>query len=437
MVMSVATCIKKMSICSRTRQRLTLVVLAVPALLLWFCASTFAAPAGRTATLYYFWGEGCPVCEKAKPFIEELEQRYPNLRVKEYEVMEHQENVDILLTMARNLGKEAKGVPTFFIGGRMIEGFSPEKAKLLEEEVRRSLVRESARNTGQAATANNGEAQSIDLPLIGRLNPALLSLPLFTLVIAGLDSFNPCAFFVLFFLLSLLIHAHSRRRMAIIGGTFVFFSGLIYFLFMAAWLNLFLLVGQLSFITAVAGSIALVIAVINIKDFFYFRKGVSLTISEAAKPRLFERMRGLLRAGSLPAMVGGTVLLAVAANSYEILCTAGFPMVFTRVLTLHSLTSGAYYLYLVFYNVVYVIPLAVIVAIFTITLGSRKLTERQGRVLKLLSGVMMLFLGLILLIRPSLLNNAAASVAMLVAALVTSWLVVRLTPQRGEKPADE
>jgi uncharacterized membrane protein HdeD (DUF308 family) len=136
-------------------------------------------------------------------------------------------------------------------------------------------------------------------------------------------------------------------------------------------------------------------------------------------------------------MVGGTVLLAVAANSYEILCTAGFPMVFTRVLTLHSLPTGAYYLYLVFYNVVYIIPLAVIVAIFTITLGSRKLTERQGRVLKLLSGVMMLFLGLILLIRPSLINNTAASLAILVAALVTSWLVVRLTPQRGEKPAEE
>jgi len=101
-----------------------------------------------------------------------------------------------------------------------------------------------------------------------------MSLPVITLVIAGLDSFNPCAFFVLFSLLGLLIHAQSRKKMFLIGSVFVFFSGFIYFLFMAAWLNLFLVMGQVEIITKIAGSVAVVIAAINIKDFFIFKKGV-------------------------------------------------------------------------------------------------------------------------------------------------------------------
>ncbi|WP_243373698.1 hypothetical protein [Geotalea sp. SG265] len=273
----------------------------------------------------------------------------------------------------------------------------------------------------------------ISLPLLGSVQTSRLSLPVLTLVIAGLDSFNPCAFFVLFFLLSLLLHAHSRKRMVIIGGIFVLFSGLLYFVFMAAWLNFFLLVGRLKYIAAIAGAVAIVIATINIKDYFFFKRGISLTIPEQVKPKLFERMRNIMRAGSVPAMLAATIFLAFTANLYELICTAGFPMIYTRALTLQPLPMPVYYLYLALYNLVYVIPLAGIVALFAITLGSRRLSERHGRVLKLLSGVMMFFLGLILLIKPHLLANAAASAAVLVVALVTSWLIVRFAPPDKEE----
>jgi hypothetical protein len=258
------------------------------------------------------------------------------------------------------------------------------------------------------------------VPLFGEIDHGDLSLPLFTLIIAGMDSFNPCAFFVLLFLLSLLVHVRSRKRMLLVGGVFVLFSGLVYFLFMAAWLNVFLVIGRLAAITLTGGLVALVIGAINIKDFLFFKQGVSLVIPEAAKPKLFERMRGLLKAQSLPAMLGGAVVLAVTANAYELLCTAGFPMVYTRVLTLHQLSPAEYYEYLVLYNVVYVVPLAIIVAVITATLGARKMTEWQGRQLKLLSGLMMAVLGLVLIIEPALLNNALASVVMLAGVVALS-----------------
>jgi len=123
----------------------------------------------------------------------------------------------------------------------------------------------------------------------------------------------------------------------------------------------------------------------------------------------------------------GTIVLAIAANSYELLCTAGFPMVFTRILTLQNLTTGQYYLYLIMYNCIYVIPLATIVVIFTTTLGAKKLTEWQGRKLKLLSGLMMFFLGLILLIDSALLNNIFVAAGTLAAVFILFALIIFMT----------
>lgn len=375
---------------------------------------------GEGATLYFFWGVGCPHCEKAKPFVEELKRKHPGLKVESIEVLEKRENIPRLMEMARARNREATGVPVFIIGERMFGGFSGETAAEVEAAVRAELEPPPAAE----AEPPSGQAPPLSVPLLGRVDPGTLSLPVFTVVIASLDSFNPCAFFVLFFLLSLLIHAHSRRRMLLIGGLFIFFSGLVYFLFMAAWLNLFLLTGGLPYVTAAAGGLALFVAAVNIKDFFLFERGISLSIPEQKKPKLFARMRSLMKADSLPSLLVGTTVLALAANSYELLCTAGFPMVFTRMLTLRQLSAGQYYAYLAFYCVIYIVPLAIIVTIFTVTLGARKLTEWQGRVLKLVSGLMMLGLGLVLLVDPSLLNNPLASALLLAGTLLLAALLI-------------
>jgi hypothetical protein len=242
-----------------------------------------------------------------------------------------------------------------------------------------------------------------------------------------MDAFNPCAFFVLLFLLSMMVHSRSRGRMALIGGIFVFFSGAIYFLFMTAWLNLFIFLGELRMITLIAGFVAVLIALINIKDFFWFKKGFSLSISDKEKPKLIDRIRQLLRLDSLVTVVFATIILAVVANSYELLCTAGFPMVYTRILTLRSLSIENYYLYLLLYNLIYILPLLLIVVLFTVKLGSRKLSEQEGMVLKLLSGVMMLMLGLLLVVAPQLLNNVLAAAALLLLAIAITWAIVKTT----------
>jgi thiol-disulfide isomerase/thioredoxin len=381
--------------------------------------------------LYFFWSTHCPHCRHALPFVRELAARNPWLDVRALEVNADHGHVQLYRELAASLGQQANSVPAFLFCGTMTSGFDTAAGtgRALEASLR-SCHRHVRANgpDGWQAFAQQPLAAPLQLRLPGNLDLNSLSLPVITLLLAGLDSFNPCAFFVLLFLLSLLVHAGSRTRMLLIGGLFVSISGLVYFLFMAAWLNLFMVIGDLAWVTTAAGVVAVVIALVNIKDFFWLHHGISLSIPDRARPRLYQRMRDLLYTGRLPALLFGTVMLALVANSYELLCTAGFPMVFTRILTQHELAPAAYYGYLLFYNIIYIIPLLLIVIVFSLTLGARKLTERGGRLLKLLSGLMMLGLGLVLILAPALLNSATIALMLLCAALLLTWLAARLVP---------
>jgi hypothetical protein len=281
--------------------------------------------------------------------------------------------------------------------------------------------------------ADTGQDRSFSfrVPFIGALDAEKLSLPVLTLVIAGMDSFNPCAFFVLLSLLGLLVHARSRTKIMLVGSVFVFFSACISLLVMAAWLNLFLVMANVRSITAAAGAVSLLIGAVNVKDFFAFKKGISLSIPESVKPGLFDRMRRLVHSVSLLSILAGTTVLAILANFYELLCTAGFPMVYTRVLTLDRVPTLSSYLYLVFYNIIRVLPLFAIVVVFTVTLGRKKLTQEQGRALKLVSGLMMLGLSAMLLIDPRLLDSLAISLGLMAGSIGVSLLLTTVTRKLG------
>lgn len=388
-----------------------------------------AHAASEPPRLTLFWGHGCPHCAQEKTFLKGLKARYPELEIIDYEVWNNKQNAAMFAGIARRAGMQSIAVPATLIENNMYIGFSDEIALDIEAHIKRLHHKPAApaQTTPAPNTAPQPQPSTINIPFLGQTDIGAYSLPAFTLIIAGLDSFNPCALYVLLFLLSLMVHARSRARMLVVGGTFVFFSGFIYFLFMAAWLNLFLYIGALKAVTVAAGVLAVAAGGINVKDYFAFKEGVSLSIPDSAKPKLFERMRGLLRAESMWAMLTGTVVLAIAANAYELLCTAGFPMLYTRLLTLNNLSPAQYYLYLAFYNMVYVLPLATIVGAFTMTLGSRKLTEQQGRVLKLLSGLMMLMLGAVLLVKPELLNNVLLAAGLLGASGALTFIIVKLT----------
>ena len=205
---------------------------------------------------------------------------------------------------------------------------------------------------------------------------------------------------ILVFLLSVLVNVKDRRRILLIAGTFVFVSGLAYFAFMAAWLNLFMLIGIARPIQIALGILAVLIGSINVKDFFAFKQGVSLSIPESSKPGLYRRVREIVATKYLSVAIGGAITLAVVVNLVELLCTAGLPALYTQILSMQQLPAWQNYVYLGLYIAAYMFDDTMLLGIVVATLSHRKLQEREGRWLKLISGVVILALGVVMILRP-------------------------------------
>jgi glutaredoxin len=342
--------------------------------------------------LEVFVRAGCPHCEAAKGFLDELRRERPSLRIAVYDIADDSAARQRLAALFAGRGMTSIGVPTFLIGTEMIVGF--QSSDTTGAEIRTKLDQHTR---GEAAPV---AAEGIKTPWFGELRVRDLGLPLFTVVIGLLDGFNPCAMWVLLFLLSLLVNLQDRRKMALIAGTFVLVSGVIYFAFMAAWLNVFLLIGLSRTVQMTLGGVALFVGSVNVKDFFALHRGVSLSIPESAKPGFYARVRGILQAENLAGALAGIVVLAGLVNMIELLCTAGFPALYTQILTMQQLPTWEYYGYLGLYNLAYILDDSLMVTIAVVTLSRRKLQESAGRWLKLTGGAVMLSLGLVLILKP-------------------------------------
>lgn len=360
-------------------RRLFAMLLLLPAIA---CAGSDTEP----PLLEVYVRGGCPHCAAAEEWLASLADQRPDLRIVVRQVDRDSNARDDLLRLSRQAGYWPPGVPSFVVGGKLLVGFDAE-----------------GNSTQQLlALLDDGATRptSVENKLFGNLSVERLGLPLFTLALGLLDGFNPCALWVLLFLLSLLVHLRDRTRMAMIAGTFVLVSGAIYYAFMAAWLNLFLLVGLSTLLIWALSAVAIVIGVVNLRDGLRAKSNFTLSIPSAAKPRLYARMRAILQADSLLPALAGVATLAVVVNFIELLCTAGLPAIYTTVLVQQGLSPLAHYSYLGLYILGYIADDTLMVATAVTALSSRKLSESTGHALKIISGLVMLSLGLVMLFRP-------------------------------------
>jgi glutaredoxin len=345
-----------------------------------------------------FMREGCPACSAAKRFLDDSQRERPELRVIYHDVERDPEALARLQALADQREVQALGLPAFYLRGELLIGYV--SADTTGDRLRALLDRQALRPGDAEASGPTSVLDTVDVPLLGRMRLGELGLHAITLILGLLDGLNPGAMWVLLFLLSLLVNLHDRRPMLLIGGAFVAVSGLVYFAFMAAWLNFFLLIGLSRLVQVTLGGIAAVVGVINVKDFLAFRHGPSLTIPEAAKPGLYAQVRRILRTENFPGAFVGVVGLAVLVNALELVCTAGLPAIYTHILTLQQLPWWAYYGYLGLYNVAYMLDDSLMLGLAVSTLSRCKLQEAEGRWLKLVSGVVMLGLGVVLIALP-------------------------------------
>ena len=329
------------------------------------------------------------------------------------DVSKDEQAMQRLQDIAREQRSGNARVPAFFVGGQLIFGYSEEAST--DRLILGAL--QGVRAQAPAASASAAEdtsctllddspckqevapAENFQVTMLGRTVSLVdVGLPAFTIVMGLLDGLNPCSMWVLILMISLLATLNDRKRMLAIAGTFVLVEGIAYFLFMTAWLNLFLLIGLSRASQLAIAAIAIVAGLINVKDFIAPGVGFSLSISNKSKPGIYARMRAILQARSLPAAIVGVIVLGLLVQVVEFLCTSGFPALFTRILTLRQMDTASYYGYLLLYNLAYMFDDIVVLAIGVKTLSHRRLQEKEGRWLKLISGVVMVLLGLYLVV---------------------------------------
>ncbi|MBF6650343.1 glutaredoxin family protein [Methylobacter sp. BlB1] len=362
------------------------------------------------ADIEAFVREGCPHCEKAEEFLKALALEQPWLRIVVRDIQRDPEALERLKQIAEATGANVS-VPTFYVHGQTIVGYTDPSTtgKLIRNALTQAppeqKISPEAAESCEAEAALSCGPESVSPPpepeftfLGQRITLKQFGLPLFTLAMGLMDGFNPCSMWVLILMISLLAPMQDRMRMFAVAGAFIAVEGIAYFVFMAAWLNLFLIIGLSRLSQIIIAGIAILAGAINLKDFWAYGWGVSLSIPESAKPGIYARIRAILQAESLRGAMIGAVVLALLVQIVEFLCTSGFPALYTRILTMQQLDGASYYGYLLLYNLAYMLDDAVVLGIGIITLSQRRLQEKEGRWLKLISGLVMVGLGLYLLI---------------------------------------
>ncbi|MFA6258504.1 MAG: hypothetical protein WCX79_02295 [Candidatus Paceibacterota bacterium] len=385
--------------------------------------------------IHFFWGDGCPHCEKEKVFLDSILDKYEGLRIKSYEVYNNQENYEILKKVSDAIGVTSGGVPFLIIGNGYLVGFSekmtpPQIEKKIVECLKNSCpdivgqilntevnentpITSSEENNDEDVTeevidpspvsteeSENNFLSKIDLPIIGEVDVKSFSLPVLTVIMAFLDGFNPCAMWVLLFLVSLLFGIENKKRLWVFGFVFLIASGFVYFLFMTAWLNLFMFLGFIVWIRILIGGVALVSGYVNIKEYITNPFGGCKVTGGERKQKLLEWLKSIIQEKHIFIAIIGLILLAFAVNLIELVCSLGLPAVYVQVLALSDLSTFQYYLYLLFYVLVFILPATFVFSASAITLQVTGISTRYNRMIHLVSGIIMLIIGLLMIFKP-------------------------------------
>lgn len=388
--------------------------------------------------LYVFYGEGCPHCGKQQDFLRSLKTEYKDqIEVLTFEIYYSPANAKLMESIGTELEINVSGVPLLFIEDQPIAGFGSADTTGLKirRAIEKCLQADCTDEVGQliknsnlagkvlsaADTQDNPESSAqekdrnseislspddlhdqdfkIMVPLLGRINLKNLSLPALTILLGGLDGFNPCAMWILIFLITMLINLEDKRRLFILGFAFIFVSALVYFVFLAAWFNLFQFIGFIYWIRFAVGIIAIASGIYHLKNYYEKETGCKVTNTQQ-RSKLIKKMKTVIQRQSLWLALAGISLLAVSVNLIELVCSAGLPAIYTNILSLAELSTMQYYSYLGLYTLVFMIDDLFVFVVAVKTFEVTGITTKYTKASNLIGGILIFILGLLLIFRP-------------------------------------
>ncbi len=367
----------------------------------------------KTLRVYLFHQESCPHCKKEIQYLEELKNEYSNLDVVTYEVSQNVMNYNFMNRVIDKTGIVTNGqVPFTIIGTDYYIGFEDHVKKSIKDSIDKFLNDKNSIDV--IAKVKNGEDVSnikynVDpkstkvIPILGEIDAKKVSLPLVAIVIGAIDGFNPCAMWVLLFLIGMLFHMKDKKKMWILGITFLLTSAVMYLLIMAAWLKV-----ALSFMTVVwlrifIAIVALVAGLVNLNSYIKEKKrkddGCEI-VDEKKRKKMFTKIKKITSEKKFILAIFGIIALAISVNLVEIACSAGLPLIFTQILALNDLSTFEYVIYMLIYILFFLIDDIVVFVIAMLTLNIKGISSKYGKYSHLIGGIIMILIGILMIFKP-------------------------------------
>lgn len=352
--------------------------------------------------IHLFVQDECMPCTSLLSFIETISDKY-NVDLRIYNISDNIEATEMYLNLSKYYDIPQTGLPivfigeTYFIGEERIRENLEETISLCQAQGCPCPVKQLEKAITQFPQKDDFIApkELMKLNLMGKelTVSTASSLPWLTIVLGLIDGINPCTFSVLFFLLTYLLTIGSRRKAIKIGIVFVLTTFFIYLIFMLGILNLISIIGAIHKIKIIVAVIALIAGIIMLKDFFFYGRWISLEIPSWAKPNI----KKLIQKGTFPS----AIILGILSSLVELPCTSGIPLVFTTILAQQHIAEIPAFLYLIVYNIFYVIPLLIVIGLVAFVLLKMEEAEswrlKFRKYMRLVSGIILTFLGIVLL----------------------------------------
>ena len=385
-----------------------------------FCNVVNAVSEKNLVNIYLFHSYTCKHCKEEIKLLDELEKEYDNIKVYKYEVNENG-NGELLKNISEIMGSKVTGTPYTIIGNKVFSGYDYENSKGrfkgaieyyskygYEDKVGEYIssiplpsyeVKDTDPDVDEYIS--NYISYKVKLPLIGEVKLKNLTLPLVTVVIGLADGFNPCAMWVLLFLISMLIGMKDKKRMWILGSTFLLISALIYLIFMMSWLNLANLLISVVWVRVIIAIVSLVGGIINLRGYIKHRKVSGCdVVDDKKRNRIITRIKKFTTEKNFWLAILGVIVLAISVNVVELACSAGLPVMFIEILSLNNLTAIEEIIYIVLYMLFFLLDDFVVFVIAMTTLSLTGVSSKYGNLSKLIGGILMLFIGLLLMFKP-------------------------------------
>ena len=368
-------------------------------------------------TLYLFHGDGCPHCAAEIEYLNSIEKKYDNLEIVKYEVWYNEDNSKFLQEVYEAYGVTRNGVPTTVIGNTIMQGYGTSTGSKIERAIQYYLEndytdqiarikegtfnKEDLENGFAEEEKKSDEEMTIEVPALGKVNLKRVSLTSAAVVIGLVDGFNPCAMWILLFLISVLIGMKNKKRMWALGLTFLVTSALVYMLIMLSWIQIAVKITTVIWVRNIIAIIALIGAVVNIRSYIRSRKDSGCEVVDDKKRKnIFSKIRKFTSEKSFILAILGVIGLAVSVNLVELACSAGLPLVFTELLALNNVSDSMKFFYTIIYIVFFLLDDLIVFFIAMFTMKITGISTKYNKYSHLIGGIIMLLIGVLLIFKP-------------------------------------